>query len=211
MSQVDLLRTPIIAANLLTVFNTVPSTVPGLQNYINSIFNPQVYVSSANCQTQVGLSVPIEIATPYLGYTLVSGGTLTQSILSQQFLSGVKNLFLRTTSTCTASGGLCQVCLASSGTPATLGTNITLPSTDRSPYLNYLATTYTGGLFRLSTLPGIQRLPLRRDLYSGIVNSTLNLQFLQQIQTDPQTLTYLQGLQDAFEQALALALIYVLS
>lgn len=211
MSQTQLLRTPVVAANLLSAFNTVPQKNLGLAGYINSIFSPALQVTQQNCGTLVGLQVPIATAYSYIGYTLVSGGTLTSSIINSDFSAGIPYVYVRTISTCTASGGLCQTCLSSSGITGTVGSSVILSFPDRSPLVNYLAGTYSGSLFRLAVLPGTSGLPIRRQLYTSLVSSQLNLIYLEQIKTDPTTAAYLKGLQDPFEQFLCLALIYVLS
>lgn len=204
-----MIRSDATTYSLLHVMDTVPSTLPAQKQYIDSILSPSVPVTMADCQTQLGLRIPLQDLYEYAGMQTVNGETVTSALIATQAAAGTSIVGVRSVSTCTAAGGLCQTCLSSSGLTGTVGLDVRIPVSDRSPYINFLAGTYTGSLFQMQSLPDIGLLPVRRDLYDLIVQPQLNTFLIQVLQLS--SANYFENIQDSFEQFLGLALTYCLN
>jgi len=205
-----LLRSPINTANLNAVLGTIPSSNAAFSQYISSVLSPTLPITSANCNTQLGLIVPIASLYSYLGYQLLDGQILTTALIDSFASEGITAVNLRTLSTCTSPGGVCQACLSTAGLSGAVGTSIRIPVSgiQLSAYINALAITYSGSLLGLAPLPDQPPLPVRRALYQLVLNSTLQQMFLAQINMDPTTRSYIEQIDDLLEQFLIMAVTY---
>lgn len=76
---------------------------------LNSIFEPWVHVVEADCETLLGEKAAISL--DLLGRTELSSGlAITRDRLNAAATAGQSSLYLRSMSTCTSPGGVCQAC-----------------------------------------------------------------------------------------------------
>ena len=204
------IRTNLSTLSLLGVLNDPPATSVHIQQYIQSVLDPEVQVTAANCNTQLGLQVLASEAFPYLGQVLLDGTVITSAYL--QSVPPTSTLNIRTLSTCTAPSGICQACLATAGLSANVGDYLRIPTTsaNRYTYVLTLIDSYWGSLFTAQPLNIPYQLPVRRALYYSNLQTNLQNTFATRLNFNQQTEDAVLGIQDPFEQFLVIAVSYCL-
>lgn len=202
-------RTNLATLTLLPCLDVLPTSNVAMAQYINSVLNPSVQITSTNCNTQLGLQVPASEAFSYIGNVLVDGTEITQAFLLTTPPSTVLNI--RSLSTCTAPYGVCQACLATAGLSGTLNSYVTVPtdSANRYTYVLTLVQSFWGSLFTAAPIGSLPfQLPIRRQLYHPLVQPAVQNSFIAQLGFQGPTEAAVLNIQDPFEQFLVFAVYY---
>ena len=136
---------------------------------------------------------------------------------------GVYYIHVRTLSTCVSKGGVCRKCLWASGLVSSnivdipaVGTSIALNFTsDTTPFLSYLARSYSGSLVGMKSYSGA-RLPIREGIYEEVIlKPTFITSFYRKVAESgvlsPMDLQYASEVQSSLEKVLFLLAQYQFS
>lgn len=258
------------------IFDYVPSENPDVTSLANMVFTPNVPIVTVDCGTTLGDFVTVNYDLEGR-VELATGQVISKDRIDQLLFNGIYEVATRNLNTCTASGGVCQLCYSASNqtaptpavgtrvtiqpeytlatdvikglagennwrlsladgtylytyvyingvlipasqysilnavmtlqTPLPIDSNVTVHYTDynRSPYLVYLAKTYSGSMLGMKPVPS-PMLPIRSLLISSLIpdNKLASVvEYTQEIEKIPSDYrTYLDSISDKFEKTL---------
>lgn len=259
------------------IFDYVPNADADVSSLASMIFTPNVPIVSTDCTTTLGLFQTVNYDLEG-AVELATGEVISKDRIDQLLYAGTYSIATRSTSTCIASGGVCQTCYAASNqrvlpvppigsrvtiqpeytittdvisaiagetswpltpaddtytfayiyiqgvlqptnsysilnsvltfnTPIAVSNNIVVHYTsyNRSPYLVYLAGTYSGSMLGMLPLPS-EMLPIRSLLLNSLIPQTkleLVIQYTQEVTQIPQDYRdYIETINDTLETAL---------
>lgn len=200
-------------ANLILVsgiFDTLNNSDSEVVKFADKIFNPTVELIEQDCQTTIG-----EIRTVDFSITgnieVVTNQVIDSARVTQLLSQGIYQVGIRNTSTCIAHGGVCQADYGDTTSP--VGSHITLNTTNRLPFLSYLAKSYSGALIGIE--PALtQNLPIRSGLYNDLIIQSELDRISQKILNNylvPKTYRdYYKNILESLEKALYLIALYQL-
>lgn len=194
-----------------TLFDALPTTSQYLSQVAKNLFNPMVTIVEANCFTQLGKQISVTLTTS--GYTEAISGVVIDSARAQYLLSqGIYSIGVRSVSTCTSSGGICQTCYhAEYGITPSVGSTLRISPPSTLPYFGYLANSYAGSLIGALPLP-TDELPINQLLLVSMISDTVLLRMekeLRKFTFIPElNLDYLSYISDNLEKALYILILY---
>ena len=117
------------------ILENLPNTNPSLVNAANLVVAPPVKVVEADCGTFIGTKVTLSLASEGL-IDLATGVPLSKSAIQAKLSAGIYTNQVRSTSSCTSAGGVCQACFK--------GSNLDKHAPDVGALVNVLPTYEVG-------------------------------------------------------------------
>lgn len=185
-------------ANFIFIGNALSEVPQGnlfVKSTYNAIFKPTVEIVVGDCGTKLGLSkrLTLDLVGKVRLNATGPGSILTEPQIQALLAAKVKYLPIRSLSSCTAKGGICRRCLWAnpelygqtspvfSAVPA-VGSKVPLDFTSNTtPYLSYLAKTFSGSVTGTRTYLN-DRLPLREELLEKNLPEGLLASFVRAIE-----------------------------
>lgn len=151
------------------LFDSIHNSDSEVVKFADKVFNPTVQLVEHDCQTTIGEQQVVD--KNIIGKVeVVTNQTIDANRVNQLLSQGIYKIGTRDPSICVSSGGICQADYGATIliNPPTVGSHVTLNTTNRLPFLAYLARSYSGAVVGIESTP-TQNLPIRSGLYEEFI------------------------------------------
>lgn len=186
------------------LYSQNPSSDPVIRGMYDLVFKPIVKIVVEDCGTKLGDNRAL--GSQVRGFIELSNGDapITPSRIQYLTQQKIETVYIRNVASCAATGGVCRKCLHGSyqyldplfdralitlpsdypdiSTVPEVGSSIRFNFTeDTTRFLSYLAKSYSGGVLGMRSY--IQdRLPLKEELYQGLLSEQKVSQFVRAVE-----------------------------